>query len=231
MKEPAIQIGSTIENTLLKPDMVQSQVDQLVKESIDFGFHGVCVPPFWVKHAKREIGNAGLRLITVVGYPLGYQLTESKLDEINRVIDHGADEVDMVWNLSAFKSGMPWTKIELARCTQLAHSNQRLIKIILETALLSTKEIEEGATLCADAGADFVKTSTGQIAGGGATLEVIQLLRKILPANVGIKASGGIKTAEQALEFIKAGADRIGTSAGPAIMAELKGEKKIKSAE
>lgn len=230
MKESMIQIGSTIEYTLLKPDMVQSDVDRLVKESAELGFHGVCVPPFWVKHAKREIGNAGIRLVTVVGYPLGYQLTESKLDEINRVIDHGADEIDLVWNISAFKSGMPWTKIELARCTQLAHSNQRLIKIILETALLSSKEVEEGAMLCADAGADFVKTSTGFIAGGGASIEVVQLLRKILPANVGIKASGGIKTADQAFELIKAGADRIGTSSGPAIITEVKGKKKIKSA-
>ena len=219
-----MEIASCIELTSLRPDMVQADVDLLVKNATEHSFHGICVPPFWVKHARREIGSSGLRLVTVVGFPLGYQLTESKLDEIARVIDHGADEIDLVWNISAFKSGMPWTKIELARCTQAAHASQRLIKIILETSLLSDGEIEEGCKLCADAGADFVKTSTG-FSALGAQEHHIRSMRALLPSNVGIKASGGIKTAEQAMIMVKAGADRIGTSSGVEIIKDLKSKR------
>ncbi len=219
-----MELASCIELTKLNPDMVQADVDLLVKQAAEHGFHGICVPPFWVKHARREIGNSGLRLVTVVGFPLGYQLTETKLDEIARVIDHGADEIDMVWNISAFKSGMPWTKIELARCTQAAHASQRLIKIILETSLLTDDEISEGCRMCADAGADFVKTSTG-FSTQGAQEHHIRGMRELLPSNVGIKASGGIKTADQAIALIKAGADRIGTSSGVEIMKAAKAKR------
>jgi len=219
-----MELASCIELTKLSPDMLQADVDVLVKQAAEHNFHGICVPPFWVKHARREIGNSGLRLVTVVGFPLGYQLTETKLDEIARVIDHGTDEIDLVWNLSAFKSGMPWTRIELARCTQAVHAHQRQIKIIIETGLLTDDEIAEGCRMCAEAGADFVKTSTG-FSGHGAQEQHIRGMRAILPANVGIKASGGIKTAEQAQMLIKAGADRIGTSNGVAIMEEFNSMK------
>ena len=207
-----MDIASYLEHTCLKPDTTQQDVDRVIAEAKSYGIHGICVPPFWVRHARREIGPIGPRIITVVGFPLGYQLTETKIEEMMRLIDHGADELDVVWNLSAFKTGMPWAKIDLARCTQTAHANQRLIKIILETSLLSDAEITEACQLCSDAGADFVKTSTG-FGGGGATVEHIQLMRSVLPANVGIKASGGIRTKQQALDLIRAGADRIGTSA------------------
>ena len=216
-----MELASCIELTRLSPDMVQGDVDLLVKQADEHGFHGICVPPFWVKHARREIANSGLRLITVVGFPMGYQLTETKLDEITRVIDQGADEIDMVWNISAFKSGMPWTRIELARCTQAVHAHQRLIKVIIETGLLNEDEIAEACRMCAEAGADFVKTSTG-FSGEGAREDHIRGMRAILPSNVGIKASGGIKTADQPLAMIKAGADRIGTSSGVGIMEEMK---------
>lgn len=212
-----LNLASHIEHTCLKPDARQEDIDRLIREAVQYGFHGICVPPFWVKHARRELGSTGPRLITVVGFPMGYQLTESKLDEMTRLIDMGADEIDLVWNLSAFKSGMPWTKIELARCTQHAHASQRLIKVMLETDLLTEAEIEDGCRMCADAGTDFVKTSTG-FAGKGPSVELVKRMRKLLPANVGIKASGGIRTARQAISLIKAGADRIGTSAGKEIM-------------
>lgn len=216
-----MDIAPHIEQTCLRPDAAQADIDCIIREAHEYGFHGICVPPFWVKHARREIAAGGPRVITVVGFPLGFQLTETKLDEISRLIDHGADEIDMVWNLSAFKSDMPWTKIDVARCTQLAHANQRLIKVILETDRLSEDELEKGCLLCADAGADFVKTSTG-FSAGGASVEHISLMRRILPANVGIKASGGIRSAAQTLALVKAGADRIGTSAGATIMQEIR---------
>lgn len=216
-----MELASLIEHTRLKPDLTEKDVDLLIREAVEFGFHGVCVPPFWVKRAHREAGSTGIKIITVAGYPFGYSLTETRLDEINRVIDHGADEIDLVWNLSAYKSGLPWCKIDIARCTQAVHSRQRTIKIILETSLLTDEELIEGCKLCADAGADFVKTSTGFI-GGGAEEKHIRLMRAHLPASVGIKASGGIKSATQAMQLIRCGADRIGTSSALEMMKELK---------
>ena len=186
---------------------------------MQFHFFGICVPPFWVKRAKREIGNRPIALVTVAGFPMGYSMTETKLDEISRAVDNGADEVDVVWNISAFKSNNPWVKTELAKCSKLIHERQKILKVIIETAYLSDVEITEACKLCADAGADFVKTSTG-FASVGAKVEHIKLMRSILPSAVGIKASGGIKSFGQAVELIQAGADRIGTSSGVKIMSE-----------
>lgn len=206
-----------IEHTALSPTLTISDIDRLVAEAKQYNFQGVCVPPFWVKRAKREIGTDAVILVTVAGFPLGYNMTETKIDEIKRAIDNGADEVDVVWNISSFKTGIPWTKIEIAKCSKTCHDRQKLLKVIIETAYLSDNEIKEACALCADAGADFVKTSTG-FAPFGANVEHIKLMRASLPSTVGIKASGGIKTREQALELINAGADRIGTSSAVAMM-------------
>ena len=212
-----MNIAEYIEHTNLSPTLTIGDIDKLVAEAGQFGFRGICVPPFWVKRAQREIGKNKIALVTVAGFPLGYNMTETKLDEIKRAIDNGADEVDVVWNVSSFKTGIPWTKIELAKCSKLCHDHQKLVKIIIETAYLSDDEIIQACKLCADAGADFVKTSTG-FAPSGAKVEHIQLMRSVLPAEVGIKASGGIKTREQALLMIEAGADRLGTSSGVTIV-------------
>jgi deoxyribose-phosphate aldolase len=212
-----MNIASYIEHTNLSPTLSIGDIDQLVNEAREHGFQGICVPPFWVKRAKREIGNDKISLVTVAGFPLGYNMTETKLDEIKRAIDNGADEIDVVWNISSFKTGIPWTKIEIAKCSKLAHDHQKLLKVILETAYLSDAEIEKGCKLCADAGADFVKTSTG-FAPAGATKEHIEIMKRSLPTSVGIKASGGIKTLAQAKAMIEAGATRIGTSSGIAII-------------
>lgn len=210
-----------IEHTNLSPVLTVSAVDKLVDEARENAFYGVCVPPFWVKRASREIGKHDITLVTVVGFPLGYNMTETKLDEMQRAIDNGANEIDVVWNLSAFKTKYPWTKIELAKCSKLAHDHQILLKVIIETAYLSPEEIEEACKLCADAGADFVKTSTG-FASSGARVEDVTIMKRTLPATVGIKASGGIKTTEQAVALIEAGASRIGTSSGLDIIASPK---------
>lgn len=212
-----MNIASHIEHTNLSPTLIIGDIDQLVEEAREFGFHGICVPPFWVKRAKREIGNGQISLVTVAGFPLGYNMTETKLDEIKRAIDNGADEIDVVWNISSFKTGIPWTKIEIAKCSKLVHDHQKLLKVILETAYLSDDEIEKGCKLCADAGADFVKTSTG-FAPSGAKREHIEIMKRSLPTSVGIKASGGIKTLAQAMTMIEAGATRIGTSSGISII-------------
>jgi deoxyribose-phosphate aldolase len=212
-----MNLASFIEHTNLKPTVAVEDIDRLVDEARQFGFHGVCVPPFWVKRARREIGHEKIALVTVAGFPLGYNMTETKLDEIHRAIDNGADEIDVVLNVSAFKTGLPWTKIEVAQCSNLVHRPQKLLKVIIETSYLSDWEIEQACKLCADAGADFVKTSTG-FAPSGAIPKHILLMKKVLPASVGIKASGGIKTRESAEALIQAGAHRIGTSSGVSIM-------------
>ncbi|MBL7861454.1 MAG: deoxyribose-phosphate aldolase [Cyclobacteriaceae bacterium] len=208
-----MELARYIEHTNLSPTLTIASIDKLVDEARQHNFLGICVPPFWVKRAKREIGEEKITLVTVAGFPLGYNLTETKLDEIKRAIDNGADEIDVVWNVSSFKTGLPWTKIEIAKCSKLVHDHQKILKVIIETAYLSDAEIVEGSKLCADAGADFVKTSTG-FAPSGATVDHIRLMRQAVPAEVGIKASGGVKSREQAIQLIEAGADRLGTSSG-----------------
>jgi deoxyribose-phosphate aldolase len=212
-----MNVASFIEHTNLSPQLVIGDVDRLVEEGILFGFAGVCLPPFWVRRAWRERGQHSLQIVTVAGFPFGYNMTETKLDEISRAIDNGADEIDVVWNISAFRTGIPWTKIDIAKCGKVAHDHQRILKVIIETAYLSDAQIESACRICADAGADYVKTSTGY-APGGATPENIALMKKVLPSSVGIKASGGIKTLQQAQSMIAAGADRIGTSSAVSIV-------------
>jgi deoxyribose-phosphate aldolase len=208
-----IRLARYIEHTNLSPTITVGDIDRLVDEARQHQFLGVCVPPFWVKRAQREIGNAPIALVTVAGFPLGYSMTETKLEEIKRAIDNGAHEIDVVLNISSFKTGYPWTKVEIAKCTKLVHDHQKILKVILETAYLSDEEIVSACKLCADAGADFVKTSTG-FGPTGASEAHVRLMRASVPASVGIKASGGIKTTEQALAFLEAGADRLGTSSG-----------------
>ena len=200
--------------------MVAADVDRLVAEAKEHGFVGICVPPFWVKKASREIGEADIQLVTVIGFPLGYQMTEAKLLEIDKAIDNGANELDIVMNVSSFKTGLPWTKIELAKCASRIHEAGCLMKVIIETAYLTEEEIVTASRICADAGTDFVKTSTG-FAPAGAKVEHIRLMRETVPSNVGIKASGGIRTLADTQAMIAAGADRIGASAGVSIMKEL----------
>jgi deoxyribose-phosphate aldolase len=212
-----VNLAAYIEHTNLNPTLTIGDIDRLVKEAKLFQFLGVCVPPFWVKRAKREIGTEKISLVTVAGFPLGYSMTETKLDEMKRAIDNGADELDVVWNISSFKTGIPWTKIELAKCSKLTHDYQKLVKVIIETAYLSNEEIGIACKMCADAGIDFVKTSTG-FAPEGAKTEHVRLMKLNLPSSVGIKASGGIKTYQQAKDLIEAGASRLGTSSGIKIL-------------
>ena len=212
-------INRYIEHTNLKPTLTDKDVDQLVADAIKHQFVGVCVPPFWVKRASRELAEHDIQLVTVIGFPLGYQMTDSKLVEIEKAIDDGANELDIVMNNSAFKSGMSWVKIELAKCANLIHQSGCMMKVILETTYLSDEEIIVATKLCSEAGTDFVKTSTG-FAPTGAKVSHIELMRKYAPSNVGIKASGGIKDLTTLKGMVAAGADRIGTSSGISIMNE-----------
>jgi deoxyribose-phosphate aldolase len=169
-----------IEHTNLKPLLTSTAIEKLVEEAISYQFIGICVPPFWVKKAKRDVGIAAISVATVVGFPLGYQRTETKLKEIELAIQDGANELDMVIDLSCIKTGTHfWAKSEIARCAKLCHDSETVLKVIIETAYLSIDEIVICAKLCEDAGADFVKTSTG-FAPAGATVEHISLLRQTL---------------------------------------------------
>lgn len=197
--------------------MTGEDVDQLVKDAINEQFIGVCVPSFWVKKVARELKDQDIQTVTVVGFPFGFEDTASKVAETKEAIKNGADELDLVWSQTAYHSGMNWPKIEIAQIAKLCHEEERILKVIIETAYLNPEQIQEACLICQDAGADFVKTSTGY-APSGAKVEDIQLMRKTLSSQTGIKASGGIKTLDFALELIRAGADRIGTSSAKALM-------------
>lgn len=212
-------INHYIEHTLLRPDATHHDIDKIVREGLEYQFKGICVPPFWVKKTRKDLGNSEIQLVTTSGFPFGNNKTETKIFEIKQAIEDGADEVDIVWNLSAFKAEMSWVKNDIARCAEVLHQSSKLLKVILETAYLSEDEIITGCIICKDAGADFVKTSTG-FAHEGATVENIKLMRSALPSSVGIKAAGGIRDYPTAIALIKAGADRIGTSSGVKIVEE-----------
>lgn len=210
-----------LESTLLRPTMTAKDVDLLIADAIEEQFIGVCVPPFWVKKTKRDLQDQDIQVVTVIGFPFGFEDTATKVAATKSAIKEGADELDLVWSQTAFHSEMNWPKSEIAQIAKICHEAERTLKVIIETAYLSPEQIKEACVICQDAGADFVKTSTGY-APSGAKVEDIRLMRELLPSTIGLKASGGIKTLEFALELIKAGADRIGTSSAKSIMEALR---------
>lgn len=214
------KIQKYLEHTLLSPTAAYEDYDRLVSEAKDYDFLGVCVPPYWVKKVKRDLRDTAIQVVTVIGFPLGYQRTETKLDEVKYALRDGADELDVVLNLSAVKSrAWDWIKIELVRLAESIHQAEKIFKLILETAYLNDEELQRLCDMCAAYGVDYAKTSTG-FAPKGAEIETVRKMRQWLPSHVGIKASGGIRTFEQARAFIEAGADRIGTSSGTTIVKE-----------
>jgi deoxyribose-phosphate aldolase len=215
-------ITQYLEHTNLNPLILADDVEQAVAETITHGFVGLCVPPYWAKKAKRDLGKSPAALVTVIGFPFGYQRSEVKVQEVKSAIRDKVDEFDVVVNLSAIKNkAYHWIKIEMAQLAQIIHEQEGILKAIIETAYLDEKEMIQTCKACAEAGVDFIKTSTGY-APKGAEVDKVRFLRSILPPTVGIKASGGIKTLAQALAFIEAGAERIGTSAGISIVNEQK---------
>jgi deoxyribose-phosphate aldolase len=215
-----MNLASYIEHTLLNPLTTSNEIDKLIGEAKDYNFVGVCVPPYWVEKTRRDLRSTDIKTVTVIGFPLGYQRTQSKRQEMETAIKDGADELDMVMTLSAFANGSyDWVKIEIAQLAKLAHEREKILKVILETAYWNEEQIKLACQLCVEAGADFVKTSTG-FAKEGAKVEHIQLMRSICPTSVGVKASGGIRSYESAINMIQAGADRIGTSASVAIVTQ-----------
>jgi deoxyribose-phosphate aldolase len=208
-----------IEHTNLSPVLTIRDIDSLVDEAKQFNMFGICVPPFWVKRAKREIGMSAVKLITVAGFPFGYNMTETKLDEIKRALDNGADEVDVVWNTTSFKTRIPWTKIEIAKCAKLLHDNQKVLKVTIEASYLSSEEIPEACKLCTDAGADFLCSST-DFTSYKFNVSDLRLMRSSTTQSAGIKACGNIASRDDMRSAIAAGADRIGTAHALAIIKE-----------
>lgn len=220
-----MELNKYIEHTNLKPDCTQEDVIRLCEEAIQHQFYGVCVSPYFVQLAKKTIKKSPVKIISVAGFPFGYNTVASKVEEVKKAIMGGADEIDVVMNIAAFKSGDDATVLnDLQAVIMACHLQNKVAKVIIETALLTKEEIEKACRLCVDSEADFVKTSTGYAA-SGAKAEDIELMRKVLPAKVKIKAAGGIKDAANATALIEAGASRIGTSSGIAITGTIETEQ------
>lgn len=212
-----MEIASYIDHTALTTSVRKEDVRRMCDEAFEHGFASVCIPPYFVKNAMKHLEGRRLKVSTVIGFPFGFAATFAKVDEIKKVVDDGASEVDAVINLSALaENDFIYLRNEIDSMTQITHLHGKQIKIILETALLQGDQLEKLCALCTQTGVDFVKTSTGHA--GGATPEVVRAMRKLLPPEIKIKASGGIKTRQQALSLIEAGADRIGTSSAFAIL-------------
>ena len=217
------EIAAWIDHTLLKPEATAAQVKKLCEEAQQNHFATVCVNPVYVPLARGLLKDSGVGICAVIAFPLGATLPEDKAHEARRVIENGAVEVDMVINLGALKGASYGLMLnDILFVTQEAHEREAKVKVIIEAALLTHHEKILTCLLAQAAGADFVKTSTG-FGPGGATVEDVDLMRRVVGAGIGVKAAGGIRTYKEALAMIAAGANRIGASAGVTILNEAQG--------
>lgn len=216
-------LSSFIDHTLLNPTARETDIRKLCEEAWIHRFKAVCVAPTYVAYTKEMLEFCPIRIeiATVIGFPLGYNTTQAKIKEVENAITDGATELDVVMNLSQFKS-MAYLSVreEIRQLTAIVHQSGAIIKVIIETAYLDSFELHTACEICAESGVDFVKTSTG-FASAGADLETVKKMRGILPPEIKIKASGGIKTYEQAVAFLDAGAERLGTSSGVLLVTTL----------
>jgi deoxyribose-phosphate aldolase len=216
----SLNIASYIEHTILKQTTTLSEVDKICVEASMENFVAVCVPPRYVQDAKKLLDGSKVKVATVIGFPLGYNVTDVKLREIDDALNMGADEVDMVHDLCALKNGN-WKLLEdeITACLKPVHDAGKVLKVILETGILTDSEIIKCCQLYSNFKIDYMKTSTG-FADIGATVNAVKLIKANIPARMGIKASGGIKTYAFAKELIEAGANRLGCSSSWQIMKE-----------
>ncbi len=218
-----MNLNAYIDHTLLKPEATRAMVDKLCEEAKAYSFASVCVNPVWVKHAAQALAGTSVKVCTVIGFPLGASTTEVKAFETKNAIANGATEIDMVLNVGALKSNdLQLVKEDIAAVVKAAEGN--LVKVILETGLLTDDEKVTACRLAVEAGADYVKTSTG-FGPGGATVADIALMRKTVGPDIGVKASGGVRDRAATLAMIEAGATRIGASAGVAIVSDQAGSE------
>ena len=216
-----IKINEYIDHTNLKPDATKMAIEQLCGEALEHNFKAVCVSPYFVKHAFEKLKHSDVKVATVIGFPMGYSCAAAKVEEVKRALNDGAHELDVVVNIQAIKAGdYKYIKNELESICTYTHIKNHIVKVIIEIGLLSQQEIINTCKVCEEVGVDFVKTSTGVIGRGVTTADII-LLKKILPAKIKVKASGGIKTLEQVKDLIEAGADRIGASASVSFVNQI----------
>jgi len=213
-----VNLAGMIDHTLLKPDATQQEVAQLCFEARKYNFASVCVNPTWVSLCAQLLQGSSAKVCTVIGFPLGATSPEVKAFETQTAIQHGATEIDMVINIGALKArDLDLVARDIRGVVEVAHARNIIVKVIIETALLDDEEKTIACLLSKEADADFVKTSTG-FAGGGATVHDVELMRRTVGPEMGVKASGGVRTFEDAESMIKAGATRIGASAGVKII-------------
>jgi len=221
MPSPHQPISRYIEHTLLRPDATRDDIMRLCAEAAHLGIFAVCVSPCWVREAVSFLRGTEVKVVTTCGFPLGSGHTSVKVAEAVTSIRVGAAEIDMVINVGAFKSGLHRSvREDIAAVADACHGRSGLLKVIVETGYLTDAEKEQACALAVEGGADFVKTSTG-FGPGGATVGDVRLLRRIAPQSVGVKAAGGIRDLATALAMIEAGASRIGTSSGAAVVKEF----------
>lgn len=213
-----MNLNSYIDHTYLKPEGTQVEIDQLIKEAIDYQFKTVCINPTWIEYANAALRGTDVEVCTVIGFPLGAMSTESKIFEARDAIDKGADEVDMVINIGMLKSrDLDYVSSEIRSIKNTCQN--KILKVIIETALLTEEEIALASQAVLQGGGDFVKTSTG-FSTRGASVEDVKIIKSIVGDNCKIKASGGIRTHKDMMAMIEAGADRIGASAGKVLLGE-----------
>ncbi|WP_082233791.1 deoxyribose-phosphate aldolase [Halobacillus massiliensis] len=210
-------LAKMIDHTQLKPDTTKEKIEQICAEAKEYQFMSVCVNPHWVSYCKELLEGTDVKVCTVIGFPLGATTTDTKVFETKQAIENGATEVDMVINIGELKSGnLDFVQKDIEAVVKAA-AGKALVKVIIETSLLTEDEKISASQATKNGGADFVKTSTG-FSGGGATVEDVSLMRKTVGSELGVKASGGVRDLEGAKAVIEAGATRIGASAGIAIV-------------
>jgi deoxyribose-phosphate aldolase len=212
-----VNLAGYIDHTLLKPEATRDQIIQVCREAIEHHFYSVCVNPYYVSTVAEALKGSLVKVCSVIGFPLGANVTEIKVAETRKAIADGAQEIDMVINVAAIKNGDFETVLNDIKGVAFALEGKALLKVILETCLLTDEEKIKACELSKLAGAHFVKTSTG-FSKGGATVSDIALMRSVVGSEMGVKASGGIRSREIALQMIGAGASRLGASASVAIV-------------
>jgi len=221
-KMTAERLAAMIDHTLLKPEAGEEQVRTHIAEAIEFGFAAVCINPIWTPLCAELLAGTSVKTCTVVGFPLGATLPSIKVYEVEAVAALGADEVDMVLAVGRLRDGdYHLVYRDIAEVADAAHEHDLILKVILETGLLTDEQKVAACVIAQEAGADFVKTATG-FSGGGATVPDIALMRRTVGPTMGVKAAGGVRTALDALKMAAAGATRIGTSGGVGIMRDLR---------
>ncbi|QOG32730.1 deoxyribose-phosphate aldolase [Enterococcus faecalis] len=218
-----MELNRMIDHTILKPEATEAAVQKIIDEAKEYNFFSVCINPCWVAFASEQLANTDVAVCTVIGFPLGANTPEVKAYEAADAIKNGANEVDMVINIGALKSQQYDHVRQDIQGVVDAAKGKALVKVIIETALLTDEEKVKACELAKEAGADFVKTSTG-FSTGGAKVADIRLMRETVGPYMGVKASGGVHNAEEALAMIEAGATRIGASTGVAIVSGATGE-------